>query len=152
MTLRLLFYWTKRLSQKGLRRLLNHIRYRFGMKGKQGYAIQGELAKRLNKEGRYLELSEISDLAIQSTADNDDIFFDYLLDQNKALTVRMYRATDKQFMIIEILPDTETNGVFIKQTREQGLLNELNSTLSANNLESKGHRWFESQDYRYTPW
>ena len=147
MSLRLLFLWIGHKFKQTYKNLWNTLQYKIRLGGKSGIAVQGELAKRLHIDGRYLELKNIVEIAQQSQNDNDDIFFDYQAANGASLTIRLFRAKDQQSLIVEVLPESETNGVFIKQTGQQGLLEELKSTFTAND-----RGWFEVNNYRYTPW
>lgn len=146
MTLRLLALWAFAYFKKTISKIKNTNKG-FARQGENPrYAVQGQLPTRLKIVGKYFELEEIIKLAEQSQDNNDDVFFDHRYDASKILTVRVARANKTSFTL-EILPDAETTGVFMKDLDQGRLLAELTLICGEqSNVE------YESNDYRYVSW
>jgi len=146
MSLRLLAAWLFTYLQKQIK--ANHVRvlYWLRYRGKLGYRVQGKLTVREGVEGEIFPLEKIIELCQRSKNDADDLYFDVTSNQ-QTQTLRLYRSELQTALTLEVLPNNEKHGVFVKRLTDKQLATELAALTTVQNTP-----WFSRHQYQYTPW
>lgn len=114
---------------------------------RDAFKVQGNLCTRLNIAGKYLSIEKIVATALQSQHEGDDLFFHLENNQVKVNSLRLYRQAPDQDVVLELLPEGETRGVYSKKVAPSELQHEIQAAISSSN-----EAWYEKNEYVYQAW